>query len=197
VKPGADQSSNNFDLRALEVWANKEPVARFIMDTDLVLCWANSAAADLLASQQDGVGAIQGKLIFFDEANQASFLALVNQESSSPATTILDCGTPLGRVVVAVIKLSVDHRPLVGVTLRLPHAVTMMPGLLRSAFGLTKTECELISLLLRGQTAEEAAVQMRISVVTARTHIRNLYAKLNVSSREAMFSRLLPYLSAG
>lgn len=196
MKLGADRSSDDFDLRALEVWANKEPIARLIMDMDLALCWANNAAADLLASQH-AVSVVQGKLTFLDGANQASFRALFNQTHSDPATTILDCGAPLGRIVVAVVKLSVDHRQLVGVTLRLPHAATMTPGLLRSAFGLTKTECELIGLLLCGQTAEEAAVQMQISVVTARTHIRNLYAKLNVSSREAMFSRLLPYLNAG
>lgn len=185
-----------FDLRALEAWANQEPVVRLIIGPDQALHWANNAAQAFLAAQR-AVGIAQGKLVFSHEANRTSFRALIAKAATGPAAAILDCDAPLGRIVATAAVLPMDGAALLGVTLRTPRAATIQTTLLQSAFGLTKTECEVIGLLLQGLMAEEAARRMRITVVTTRTHIRNLYTKLNVSSREALFSRLLPYLDIG
>jgi DNA-directed RNA polymerase specialized sigma24 family protein len=45
-----------------------------------------------------------------------------------------------------------------------------------------------------GKTAQDAAREQGTSVDTVRTHIRRLYAKLDVNSREGLFTRLRPFL---
>ena len=64
---------------------------------------------------------------------------------------------------------------------------------LKEALGLTGSECQIILMLLGGHTAESAAKTLHIVLDTVRTHIRNAYAKLGVTSREGLFYRLAPY----
>jgi DNA-binding CsgD family transcriptional regulator len=48
--------------------------------------------------------------------------------------------------------------------------------------------------MIDGRTADEIAGDLAVSVETTRSHIRSIYGKLNVSSREAMFRRIQPFL---
>jgi DNA-binding CsgD family transcriptional regulator len=57
------------------------------------------------------------------------------------------------------------------------------------ALRLTPSETRVHHSLLNGQTAGRLAV----SVQTARTHVRRIYAKLGVNSREQLFAAVLPY----
>ncbi|NYE20581.1 helix-turn-helix transcriptional regulator [Microbacterium immunditiarum] len=49
--------------------------------------------------------------------------------------------------------------------------------------GLTKRESAVLARLVRGGTVEEIAAELFVSVNTMKTHLRNLYRKLGVSSR--------------
>lgn len=49
--------------------------------------------------------------------------------------------------------------------------------------GLTPREIEVLRLIAAGQTAKQAARQLRISPKTADHHIQNLYSKIGVSTR--------------
>lgn len=187
------QSWDELCLHALQAWANHERAPRLIVDTDLRLRWSNDAARTLFASPKV-IGVARGKLTFTDEVNRLAFRNLIRDASAVPTSMSLDRGSPANRIVAIATALPVGGIRLVGVRLRMPHPANPPDGILRTVFALTKAECELVGFLLRGLTAEQAAKRMEITVMTARTHIRNLYAKLNVSSREAMFSRLLPYL---
>lgn len=51
-------------------------------------------------------------------------------------------------------------------------------------FGLTRREEEILCLLVRGRTATRVAETLCISVATARTHQRNIYAKLGVHNQQ-------------
>ena len=42
--------------------------------------------------------------------------------------------------------------------------------------------------LLDGMTVDQTAGQLSVSVQTARTHVRRIYAKLGVSNREQLFA---------
>lgn len=53
-----------------------------------------------------------------------------------------------------------------------------------SAFpAVTKRERAIIDWLVCGATAREVAAELRLSLHTVRTHIRNVYAKLGVANR--------------
>ena len=52
-----------------------------------------------------------------------------------------------------------------------------------NAVGLTKREEEILNFLVKGYFYKEIAAQMFISIETVRTHIRNIYEKLQVRTR--------------
>ena len=64
---------------------------------------------------------------------------------------------------------------------------------LDKVFRLTASEHRILMLMLDGLTADELSQRLGSSLDTVRTHIRNIYGKLKVTSREGMFSRLRPY----
>jgi non-specific serine/threonine protein kinase len=53
-------------------------------------------------------------------------------------------------------------------------------------FGLTPRELEIIDLLVQGQSNQEIADALFISLRTAQTHVRNILAKLDLKSRTAV-----------
>ena len=57
-----------------------------------------------------------------------------------------------------------------------------------AAGGLTKREAEVLSFLSRGYGSKYIAKTLFISDNTARTHIHNIYRKLNIGSREELLS---------
>lgn len=61
-------------------------------------------------------------------------------------------------------------------------------------FGLTRQEAAICRLLLHGQTVQDIVESEGRSPDTVRFHVRNVYQKIGVSSREALFAALLPYL---
>ncbi len=62
-----------------------------------------------------------------------------------------------------------------------------------SANGLTKREDEILGYLVKGYFYKEIAVELFISVETVRTHIRNIYEKLQVRTRS---EAILKYLNS-
>jgi len=55
-------------------------------------------------------------------------------------------------------------------------------------YGITEREEEILRLLADGSSNQEIAKQLFISVNTVKTHIKNIYAKLNVNNRLQLFS---------
>ena len=51
------------------------------------------------------------------------------------------------------------------------------PALLQTAFGLTRAEARMASILANGTDLSEAANQLRISKLTTRSHLRSIFAK--------------------
>jgi DNA-binding CsgD family transcriptional regulator len=61
---------------------------------------------------------------------------------------------------------------------------------------LTPREREILDLLMRARRAKQIASLMGIAAETVRTHVRNIYNKLNVSSRAELMLRVNPQLMA-
>jgi DNA-binding CsgD family transcriptional regulator len=58
----------------------------------------------------------------------------------------------------------------------------------QSLYGLTPVEHRTVCLILSGLSVSEAALQLRRSVMTVRTSIRDAYSKLNITSKEQLFA---------
>ncbi len=56
--------------------------------------------------------------------------------------------------------------------------------------GLSNREAEILEMLSRNMSAEQIASSLVISVNTVRTHTHNIYAKLDVHSRQELADRV-------
>ena len=66
----------------------------------------------------------------------------------------------------------------------------------RSAPQLTSRQRELLCLVAAGHTNAQIARRLGLSEGTVRTHLKNIYSRLNVSSRTAAVTRAFPDLAA-
>ncbi len=85
-----------------------------------------------------------------------------------------------------------DGRPR-GLVLIEPGAVVGPVDTLEALMqlGLTRREAEVTLAVLRGQTAMQIAVELVVSPHTVHDHLRKVFDKLNVSSRQQLAARLL------
>lgn len=58
-----------------------------------------------------------------------------------------------------------------------------VPDALRSRFGVTQREQEVLELVLTGYTARDISARLVVSENTVKTHLRRAYAKMGVHSR--------------
>lgn len=68
---------------------------------------------------------------------------------------------------------------------------------LDQAFGLTRAEILVLQNMFDGLAAKDVAKRLHISIETVRTHVRAMYAKTHVHSREALFNKVRPFLDWG
>ena len=61
---------------------------------------------------------------------------------------------------------------------------------------LSLREREVVQLILKGHSSESISFNMGISVSTVKTHRQNLYAKLNLSTQQELFSAFLTWLQS-
>jgi DNA-binding CsgD family transcriptional regulator len=60
---------------------------------------------------------------------------------------------------------------------------------------LTARELQIVALVAEGRVNKQVAAELRISEWTVSTHLRRIFAKLNVDTRAAMVSRCFEALS--
>ena len=66
----------------------------------------------------------------------------------------------------------------------------------RLAERLSPREAEIVGLILRGYCSKEIAQKLKIGIETVKTHRKNAYARLDVSSAPELASRFLDTLAA-
>lgn len=94
----------------------------------------------------------------------------------------LGCVLPLGGEEAALVLATPgeEGRPMAG-------------GMAAAWFGLTPTEARLAGLLAQGRSLQEVGEQLRISLGTARTHLKSIFLKTG-ASRQSELVRLLNLL---
>src|SRR6185312_7681108 len=167
----------------LETWLGLGRRARLIVTDDLALQWRNPAAAALLERRDPLV--LSGEAVRArDPADGRRFQAFVR--AAGPQTTILCLAERDndGHLLAAAVRLPGG---LVGLTaFYASDEVQYHWADLREAFGLTASERDIAQALASGLTAEAVARTLRTSIKTVRTHIRHIYSKLGLSSREEL-----------
>jgi len=177
---------------ALNDWFNMERRARLILTTDLGLNWCNLAARKLIGQGRRLV--LRGGYLHprspVDEKRFAEFI-----RHASDQISILCLPDEDGENHLVTTAIRLPQSSLVGLTaFRAWEDFECHWADLRQAFGLTRSEQEICQSLGSGLTADAVAEKLQTSVKTVRTHIRHVYSKLSVCSREELFHKLMPYM---
>lgn len=174
-------------------WIDYDFNPRVIVADDLTIIWANAAARSALARRRD-------------VENRAGIFSAVNSQHQQPLIDFILAGGALvsswciertdgdGQLILRTQRIDWGENGVFGVTFfgSGDDFVARFSNL-DAVFGLTRTESGVLADLLQGQGAERIAGGRQVSIETIRTHIRKIYAKLGVATREALFRRVQPF----
>ncbi|QHL90521.1 hypothetical protein GVO57_06285 [Sphingomonas changnyeongensis] len=97
-------------------------------------------------------------------------------------------------ILIRALRLEGWEAPWGALELRQPAPERMLAtGPIIEIFGLTAAEARVAEALANGMTATDIALKLGKSLDTVRSHIKSLYTKIGVNSREALLSRLHTY----
>lgn len=193
----------HFRRDAMSEAMNRFPMGVLFLDRGLEMVHANRAAVDMLDAG-DGITLQSGILQVTQPSASKAFAAALDHalESRSAAgmeRRICRITRPSGRRPYEALVTSLaiapqlerPRQPAVVVFLADPEDQQLgMPRFLGALHDLTSAEAELAALLCAGESMESAAVAQKITVHTARTHLKHIFAKTGVK-RQADLVRLL------
>jgi DNA-binding CsgD family transcriptional regulator len=174
-------------------WLEQDVNARLVVDQDLCIQWMNVLAAAFL---HKGIGLeMRGDILYTSDASlQERLSGFVASAHQIPSTCSLTGRNGGGHILVRAQRITMPDCHVVGLILvdagsdfRSDYQE------LDVAFGLTASEHRLLLHLLGGSNADDLTRLLGISVETVRSHIRNIYGKLDVSSREQLFFQVQPF----
>ena len=176
-------------------WLDSGTVARLIVNEAVEILWANKAARRSLRQREviderDGVFCMTRAAV--TATVQSRLPELLNDDFVVHSFNEGD----LTGLVVIIRLLPGQSAPdrLYGLELRWANeAESASYGGYRAYFGVTHAEDRVLTQLLKGQNVESCAATLNITLDTVRSHIRQLYSKMNVSSREALFYAMAPF----
>lgn len=175
-------------------WARSQPLPQFVVTADLRVHWINDSAAALI-DQRGDVTVEDGYLVVRDELRSQGLKAFLSAEPPPASVWVFKRLGAAGYFAVRRDKVVVDA------TLEF-YALTLIATAdpdryvwsdIKVIFGLTGSEADLIKRLIAGKAVQAAAKDMGVTSDTARTHIRNVYSKLGINSREQLFAMMLPF----
>lgn len=191
----AHAASPNDYIDPLSVWAEREDRARFVVGDDGRVVWSNDAAGRFVA-EAGPFRLIRDRLVPRDPRLSQAFQLFIASSGPAPSTLCVP-GDADRHVLCIALGLGPGlGRRMTGLTLRCATGdVPLHAAALQAAYRLTVSERRIVELMFSGRTAEEVSCELRVAIATVRVHIRHIYEKLNVASREAMFHTLAPFLS--
>jgi DNA-binding CsgD family transcriptional regulator len=175
------------------IWFENDRMPRLVVSRALEVLVANAAARALMA-RNPCLSDRGGVLCVNTRRGSDDLQALVNTRPISERPIAI-CPMTDRALMVRAFPIA-DDPAVVALTLHdLTAEYRWVAPDLEQIFGVTPAEVAIIDLLLQGLVSKEVALRLNKSVLTVRTHVKRIYVKLNVSSREQFFARILPYLS--
>ena len=173
-------------------WLAAESAAKFLVDAELRLLWANPVACAWL-EERDCV-TLKCEQLWLPNSQAELKHLLTNAEEANQGFCAPIEGSS-AHVILCAKRVGAVGQPRFGLTGRRTDDIrnSQIFGI-AEIFGLTHKEMDVLRLMLAGLTAADIAAQHGNSIETIRTHIRRLYAKLDVNSREGLFTAVRPFL---
>lgn len=171
-------------------WLEKDAHPRLIVSERCDIHWSNPAAEQLF-SRQIGLESRSHVLTATEAASQAKLKSLFQQAEREPASVCIEQAGHDGWLVLRCVEVEngagrmfclAINRAGDGDVWQFDHLV--------ECFGLTRAEHRVLQDLLAGHEAEALSTRHSVSIETTRSHIKSIYAKIGVNTREALFARL-------
>ena len=178
----------------LRSWAEVEQTPRVIVDQRLHLGWANRSARNFLEARRD-IEVREGILAARSARNQMALMDFVEGTGAVLSSFCFPSEDGDGHMLFRAIEVQRDRevRYLGLIFYRSGSEFQTRYADLDKVFNLTGTEHRVLQRVLEGKTADEVATEFGVSIETTRSHIRQIYTKVDVTSREGLFSRARPY----
>jgi DNA-binding CsgD family transcriptional regulator len=96
-------------------------------------------------------------------------------------------------VVIQAMAVSGASDDVIGCTLRSANSQVELADL-SQALGITPAQSGIVRRMILGSSLEQISDDTGLSITTVRTHLRNIYARLKISSRDELFRLCLPYV---
>lgn len=179
--------------RYRSAWLAEAKTAVVLVLTDLSVVWANR-----LADQLDEKGLISlksGYLTLRDGATTAGLMSFVKTVTPGPSAWVAHAVEGGHMIVRGEATQPAGWPAGVALTFRItavPDDYVLWADM-QEALGLTKAEVVIVKRLLSGDRAEDIAADTPVTLETVRTHIRRIYLKLNVGTREQLFAKIIPF----
>ena len=166
-----------------------------ILDQDMRILWSNAGAAAELAARRD-MEAEGGALRTVNRGLQRTLNGFFGSCTSELASWNLPRSDGDGSLIIRAQQLTSDAAG--GCTYGVLFFGSGSDFEARYAdldrvFRLTASEYRVLQQMIRGHDANAVAAALDVSIETVRSHIRGIYAKVEVTSREGLFSKLRPY----
>lgn len=165
--------------------------AEMLVSADLEVLWSNAAALALM-SRRGPISLSDNRLIMSQHRQEDSlrtFLAALNE-----GTGVWALKAEGGWLVRAETVAPADAHPAWLLTWQgMADADRYLWSDIGAHLRLTPSEARVLRSLLDGLSVDQTASRLVVSIQTARTHVRRIYAKLGVSNREQLFAAALPY----
>jgi DNA-binding CsgD family transcriptional regulator len=156
------------------------------------LVWCNAAAMRMLQGTSPMV-LRNGQLMTRRTATNTAFRTWLKGLSDGPSFHVVRGDLPQNNVVIQAMAVSGAADDVVGCRLRSAGARTEIADL-AMALGITPAQSGIVRRMILGSSLEQISEETGLSITTVRTHLRNIYARLNISSRDELFRLCLPYV---
>lgn len=175
-------------------WIAREQKARLIVDRSMRLLWANEAAHEMLlhgthvALGEDGLVVRRDELrVMIEQAIRSrveqSLFIIEHRDDLASDLLVRFERLPDGEGEGCFGLQLIRHAPAPG----------GWSDVLAGHFQLTPKQTQVLVRMISGESGDGISRALAISVETVRTHVRDIYAKLGVSSREELFVRVRPF----
>lgn len=179
----------------LAQWLSSGSSARMVCDASQRILW-HCPKLERLVEGGWTIKLERSQFTLGDKRAQAALTGFINK-AATPETAI-GLMSQDGRLEIVLQCQRLDVPPLgTAFGLRFVSAQDWRENDLRhfeQYFGLTRQEAAVCRHLLQGRTVPDIVAMDGKSPDTIRFHVRNLYHKVEVSSREALFARLRLFL---
>ena len=177
-------------------WLEQAVAPLALLTENQRLIWANASAQELMARHAlrvDALGYVKSDMretnLKIQSVRRQVYEALQQRGSWKNGAVILTF-PEIADCRVQFQEMTAHDTMLIGCTIMRSSQVVQDLTANLAQYGLTKTERKVVAMLAQGSTASEISRLNGGSLLTVRTHIKRIYAKMNVNSREKMFARL-------